>query len=351
MRRRMCHSTVLGRVKRCGPRHARLRLRVAPVPPLRGAFDVACAPWLLEVSGRRASRGVDARLRRVERRARQLRLLERSLRAQRSNPSAAWIGSSLRSSQRRRDQPLVRRAAGESNSREAQDCGTPFVPTPSEGHGKRRGQTSPKAAAERRAATRRRSRAWRAEVDRIAAPRGMAAPLWSGAAIHQTRSSSRPRLCERRSLRRGAYDRRDYRTSHRMADRRGDRRRDRRLSAALAVPPLDQGDRLRAHRLRRREGRRQRRRFRHSGPARDHAGRHDGDAHRGERGATAQALITKNRMRVDRHRRILRQGRLVARGGRAAPPQTLGRRTLEPDGRATCSRAASPRRCAPSPRR
>src|ERR1700731_3370664 len=31
--------------QKVGARHARLRLRVAPLSPLRGAFDPPCAPW------------------------------------------------------------------------------------------------------------------------------------------------------------------------------------------------------------------------------------------------------------------------------------------------------------------
>ena len=53
-----------------------------------------------------------------------------------------------------------------------------------------------------------------------------------------------------------------------------------------------------------------------------------------------------------RRRRLLRPRRLDARGGEPSPPQTLGRRTLEPDERArAASRAGSPRRSAPSPPR
>ena len=67
-----------------------------------------------------------------------------------------------------------------------------------------------------------------------------------------------------------------------VADRSRDHRRDRGLSAALALPPLDQGDGFRPDRLRRREGRHQRRRLRHPGAARDHAGQHERHADRGE---------------------------------------------------------------------
>ncbi len=62
------------------------------------------------------------------------------------------------------------------------------------------------------------------------------------------------------------------------------------------------------------------------------------------------ALITKNRMRVDLIAEFfVRVG--ASRELVAAAAQTLGRRTLQPEGCANCWRENSPARCAPSRRK
>jgi predicted TIM-barrel enzyme len=107
------------------------------------------------------------------------------------------------------------------------------------------------------------------------------------------------------------HGRGNLRLTHPVAGRGGDRRRHRGLSAALALSPLDQGDRVRADGVRRRKGRGQRRRLRHSGAARRHSGQHDRNAHRDRPPRSAGAYHQESHARRCAGR-ILRQGRLFA---------------------------------------
>ena len=151
------------------------------------------------------------------------------------------------------------------------------------------------------------------------------------AMTEQTRSSRRSPSGERPNQGDQDHGRGNLGIADPLADHAGDRRRDRRLSPALALSALDQGDRVRAHRVRRREGRRQRRRLRHSRPARHHAGQHDGDAHRGGAARDAGAHHQEPDARR-RDRRVLRQGRLLARGGRLRRADARAGERLQPEG-------------------
>ena len=80
-------------------------------------------------------------------------------------------------------------------------------------------------------------------------------------------------------------DRATHRTTDPVADRRRDRRLHRLLGDALALPPLDQGGRLRAHRLSWRTRGDRRRRLRLADHPRHHAGQHE---HRSAAGGAQQ---------------------------------------------------------------
>ena len=131
--------------------------------------------------------------------------------------------------------------------------------------------------------------------------------------------------------------------------RRGrDLRRDHRLSPALALSAGDQGHGVRAHRVPGREGGDQRRRVRHPGPARGHAGRHARFANRG--GAVRQGCAHHLGPHPRRcHRRLLHPGRLDQRNGGGGGPGLRpqdggGRQSARIGRRPLCQRVARRRR-------
>ena len=135
-----------------------------------------------------------------------------------------------------------------------------------------------------------------------------------------------------------------------VADHPGDRHRHRGLHTALAVPALDQGGGVRAHRLPRREGGGERRRLRDPGAARDHAGQHERHAHRGAARKRGGADHQKPHARRP-DRRVLRARRREPRSWSPPPRRRSAAARCSPKAFASCWKASSRRRCAPSPRR